>query len=426
MEISEENLTLDAIRQLILNYKNDPDYQKLSSFYYAKSFSEILKISRRELSHSSFLAWLFDFNESHGLGHFAVQKLFDLVIKFGDIKNVNSKVLDLLTVGDYIVKNQSVFTEKNVIGVGKVDLYIELEIEILKRNRNIKFIIENKVGSLESGNQTERYFQYFDGIKKRGELIFYIYLTPISTLDLIELKEPECSCKNFIQMNYQSIVDYILEPALNLGISSKSRSYINEYLLSLSQPALDENSDNFNNKNGLIMALGKEERDLLASFWNKNQKLIMAALYAISSDPEQEKDTRDSINEALSNLAQEGRDKSKLNISYHGKYFVKNIKKSDLGLQTVKLLKENELIDEVVLMLLKENTNSGVALIKKREEFTETEIRYRRYRVNQIEPDVIINDEEYYVSRNWGINNIFGFIESFQERFPGLVIDVTD
>lgn len=51
------------------------------------------------------------------------------------------------------------------------------------------------------------------------------------------------------------------------------------------------------------MALGNEERKLLSSFWEKNQKLIMAALYAISSDPEQRDDTRKNIKKALDSLS---------------------------------------------------------------------------------------------------------------------------
>ena len=42
------------------------------------------------------------------------------------------------------------------------------------------------------------------------------------------------------------------------------------------------------------MALGEEEKDLLNKFWNKNQNLIKAALYAISSDADQEEDARKS------------------------------------------------------------------------------------------------------------------------------------
>ena len=54
----EYSYNLDQIRDDIIKFKNDPDFQKLENFYYSKSFSEILGVSRREISHSGFLAWL--------------------------------------------------------------------------------------------------------------------------------------------------------------------------------------------------------------------------------------------------------------------------------------------------------------------------------------------------------------------------------
>ncbi len=50
-----ENFTLEQIRTEIIRFKNDPSSQKLENFYYSKSFSEILGVSRREISHSNFL-----------------------------------------------------------------------------------------------------------------------------------------------------------------------------------------------------------------------------------------------------------------------------------------------------------------------------------------------------------------------------------
>lgn len=40
-----DNFTIDQIRDEIIKFKNDPDFQKLENFY-SKSFSEILGVSR--------------------------------------------------------------------------------------------------------------------------------------------------------------------------------------------------------------------------------------------------------------------------------------------------------------------------------------------------------------------------------------------
>lgn len=412
-----EDFTIDKIRDEIIKFKNDPDFQKLESFYYSKSFSEILEISRRENSHSGFIAWLLNNNESHNLGDFSIRKFLDIVLKFSNdkLKN-NTDIYNSFVTEDYEIERVYVEREKVITNVGRLDIYVELTLLIADKQRNLKLIIENKVESKENKDQTNNYFKHFNSLLKENEIAIYIYLTPISTLELIEIEEAECNCKEFIQINYQSIVDYLIEPALNQNISSRTKNIITEYLKSLSQPSIDAEIDG--HKQELIMALGNEERKLLSSFWNKNQKLILAALYAISSDPEQEKDTRDSIREALDSLSSD-KDRSTFNIKYNGQYFAKNFKKSDIGLETIKLLNQQNLIDDNIISYLKEDKSCSFLLLKKQGEFTDTEIKYRKYKTND-EPELTYNGEGYYVARNWGINNIDKFIKKFTDKFKGL------
>jgi len=55
-------------------------------------------------------------------------------------------------------------------------------------------------------------------------------------------------------------------------------------------------------------------------------------------------------------------------------------------------------------------------LLKLPEEFTETEIKYRKYRTND-SPELTFNDQGYYVARNWGIGNIQRFMDKMTGRF---------
>lgn len=414
----EENLTIDDIRDEIIKFKNDTDFQKLESFYYSKSFSEILGVSRREISHSKFLAWLLGNLESHNLGEFPIKKFLDILLKFSNqnLKLKYSELYNSFVTEDYLIEKVSIKPEYSIQSVGRIDIFIELSLLISNITKNVKIVIENKVESKENNDQTNNYFKHFNLLETEDNVVIYVYLTPISTLDLMNLIEPECNCKDFIQINYQSIVDYLIEPALNQNISARTQNILTEYLKSLSQPSIvDENDEN---KKELIMALGNEERKLLSSFWEKNQKLIMAALYAISSDPEQEEDTRKNIKKALDSLSTE-RDRSRYNIKYNGQMFIGNIQKSDIGLQTVKLLEANRLINNEIIDYLKQDKSSSLSLIKKREEFTETERKYRKYKING-QPELIFNNENYFVVRNWGVSNIENFMNKFSNKFPGL------
>lgn len=413
-----ENFTIDQIRDEIIKFKNDPDFQKLENFYYSKSFSEILGVSRREISHSGFLAWLLGNLESHNLGEFPIKKFLDIILKFSNdkLKSKHSDLFNSFVTEDYLIERLFIKSEYAIKNVGRIDIYIELTLLIAGKTKYIKLVIENKVESRENNDQTNSYFNFFNPKENDDNIVIYVYLTPISTLELIELNESECNCKEFIQINYQSIVDYLIEPALNQNISTRTQNILTEYLKSLSQPSIDEEADG--HKQELIMALGNEERKLLSSFWEKNQKLILASLYAISSDPEQEKDTRDNIREALDSLSSD-KDRSTYNIKYNGEVFKRNFKKSDIGLQTINLLSSKGLIDHSIINYLKEDKSCSFLLLKKKEDFTETEIKYRKYKTNDA-PELIYNGEEFYVARNWGIGNIHKLINKFTDKFPGL------
>lgn len=413
-----ENYTIDQIRDEIIKFKNDPDFQKLENFYYSKSFSEILGVSRREISHSGFLAWLLGNLESHNLGEFPIKKFLDIILKFSNdkLKSKHNDLFNSFVTEDYSIERLFIKSEYAIKNVGRLDIYIELTLLIAGKTKNIKLVIENKVESRENNDQTNSYFNFFNPTENDENIVIYVYLTPISTLELIELTEPECNCKAFIQINYQSIVDYLIEPALNQNISTRTQNILTEYLKSLSQPSIDEEADG--HKQELIMALGNEERKLLSSFWEKNQKLILASLYAISSDPEQERDTRDSIREALDSLSSD-KDRSTYNIKYNGEIFSSNFKKSDIGLQTINLLNAKGLIDDNIIKYLRKDKSCSFLLLKRKEEFTETEIKYRKYRTNDL-PELIYNGEEFYVARNWGIGNIHKLINKFTNKFPRL------
>lgn len=423
MDENFDNLSIEQIRNEIIKFKNDLISQQLDTHYNTKTYSEILGVSRRELSHSSFLAWLFNNSESHNLASFPILKFLEILVisSNSEQSKENKELFDSIITGDISIHSLDVQTEKSIRSVGRIDIYIEAELSYANKQQKLRIIIENKVSTSEHSDQTTKYHNYFEGLDDGSWKSLYVYLTPLSGIKLSELSEPECSCKEYIQTNYQNLVDYLLEPILNKDISTKTKHIIQEYLLALSQPSQDNESDEY--QQGLIMAIGNEERELLTKFWNQNQKLIMSAMYAISSDPEQDKDTRDSVGATLASLSSNQKNRSLLSISYNNEVRVNQIKKSDIGYRTVKLLEENNLIDQVVFNWLREDKSSSFQLLKLKEEATETEIKYSKYRLND-SPELIFDGKEYFVARNWGINNIKKFINKLTSKFPQLSYDI--
>ncbi len=300
MDINFDSTTVEEIRRDIFKFRNDINKQYLEEYYNAPSYAEILGVNRKEIHHSNFLAWILNDNASHSLSKYPIKKFLEVLVKHCKKFQYsrNKEFFDAIVTDDISFSSLAIEREKNLNKSGRLDLYVETKSTF--KNNTIRLIIENKVQSKENEDQTLRYFEYFEQNKREKEINIYVYLTPISGIDLVELVEPECICKEFIQINYQALVDSMLQPILNRNINDKVEMIITDYLQALSQPSIDSGNDL---KQGLIMAIGNEERELLNKFWKNNQKLILTALYAISSDPYQEKDVRDVIKDAIGKIS---------------------------------------------------------------------------------------------------------------------------
>ena len=205
MEIDFEKLTIDEIRNDIFNFRNDVGMQGLESYYSAPSCSEILGVSRKELSHSNFICWLLNDRESHGLVDYPIKKLLEILVKHGKQYQLDryKPLFNAIVTDEIVVSELLVEKEKSLGKSGRLDIYVELQIRYEKKSRKLRLIIENKVGSKEHSDQTQKYYDYFEGLRNRGDINLYVFLTPISGIDLFELEEPECSCKDFIQIIYK-------------------------------------------------------------------------------------------------------------------------------------------------------------------------------------------------------------------------------
>ncbi len=288
------------VQKEILKFRNDAETSKLIDHYSEPSYMEMLGVSRKEDAHSRFLTWLLDNSSNHQLGNFAVRKLLEFVISEHSNKDKNrislpKDFLHALIIDDIRITEMKIEREKHIERVGRLDLYIELTFH--GKDFIVKLIIENKVESSENNLQTQKYFEHFEkekqeeAKKKQATHNLYLYLTPISDIDLQALKEPECHCKEFIQINYQMIADKILIPMLKKSINTKTKEIIQDYLNALSRPAINFDDDS-KNKGALIMAYQDEEKELLTKFWDKNQQLIIAAAQAFREHPDTDDDSK--------------------------------------------------------------------------------------------------------------------------------------
>lgn len=122
---------------------------------------DVLKISRTEIRHSNMLSWLFDSNETHGIGDKFLRSVVQRIVE-NDNQNKYS-VIDIL-----------------MMDFGSFTVYREWKnIDILLVSNEEKFLIaiENKVGSHEHSNQLNRYRKILENdFSEFGKM--YVYLTP--------------------------------------------------------------------------------------------------------------------------------------------------------------------------------------------------------------------------------------------------------
>ncbi len=373
----------------IIAFNNDVDVQRLKEIYYSQTLPEIFAVSRRELTHSSFLAWLFATSSNHGLGTVPLVQLLELyVLKSREQEKnwITDKLSNAIITRDFHISECISVTEEAVVTAnarGRADIVLTCEINLPNLSLNkLKIVIENKVYSDEHGNQTQIYFDYYESIKEKQEKVLYIYLTPPTSI-------ADADCPEFIHITYQDLLEHVFEPIRRrIDISKRTQFILNEYISSLSIPADVIEDKNVTHIQTSILAIGMEEKELLQAFWDKNNRLIIAALTAISSDDDNE--AIDDAKKLLQNLSQ--RDFSKYMVNGNGPYC-----KNRTVEATVKLYLEknnNTTIDELK-NIFPDNLRRTFGVIRSCHDEIKDKTRY-------FEAEHPRTKEKFFICNQWG------------------------
>ena len=306
----------------IQRFNSDKRVSQLHSKYEVGAFLNCLSVSRREVSHSKFLAELFKEDSFHGMGTLPLQLLMEAIldraikqdtrlIECPDKKvmfpSFKSAIMARnLSLSDIEVTTEECFSDKDG-NSGRVDILVTCRVKPLMREDGkpvefINIIIENKIYAKESDKQTEKYYKHFNAFLKnngagrvdtsvrkggpRALYNLYVYLTPAAPSEMEGLKEPLSKCKEFVQICYQDIMDRVLTPLLEQeSLSPRGRFFIEEY-----QRSLGVSYDNVEiytqegggtqktNVNTIIMAISKKESDELYQLWSDYEDLFKAAI----------------------------------------------------------------------------------------------------------------------------------------------------
>ena len=164
---------------------NNLDFETIELSLKEPNIFKSLSIERTEIRHSSFLAYVLDPNQSHGLEDIVLKKILRDI--FNDEKADNRNCFDV----DYITLNDAEILRewKNI------DILINLPEDII--------VIENKIDSSDHSNQLQRYKkiaeEYYPNKRKH-----FVYLTPQGT-------EPndKKSLDSYVLYSYHSIIEIL-------------------------------------------------------------------------------------------------------------------------------------------------------------------------------------------------------------------------
>lgn len=388
-DTQQKEYTKKEIIDDIIAFNNDVDVQRLKEIYYSQTLPEIFAVSRRELTHSSFLAWLFATSSNHGLGTVPLVQLLELyVLKSREQEKnwITDKLSNAIITRDFHISECISVTEEAVVTAnarGRADIVLTCEINLPNLSLNkLKIVIENKVYSDEHGNQTQTYFDYYESIKEKQEKVLYIYLTPPTSI-------ADADCPEFIHITYQDLLEHVFEPIRRrIDISKRTQFILNEYISSLSIPADVIEDKNVTHIQTSILAIGMEEKELLQAFWDKNNRLIIAALTAISSDDDNE--AIDDAKKLLQNLSQ--RDFSKYMVNGNGPYCKNRTVEAAVKLY---LEKNNDTTIDELKNIFPDNLRRTFGVIRSCHDEIKDKTRY-------FEAEHPETKEKFFICNQWG------------------------
>ena len=164
---------------------------------------------------------------------------------------------------------------------GRLDVFMEFAMSSpLEKDgcTSIKIFLENKALSHEHDSQTTSYYNTCKNSRGESCYTLFVYLTPLTSRELDEYTslsdEEKPECRDFISINYQDILNSVIEPLITIeSLDKRNRVILTDYVSCLELPAL---TDDVKTADMSIMATSTHERNLVNEFLKNqnNRKLI--------------------------------------------------------------------------------------------------------------------------------------------------------
>lgn len=263
----------------ILEMYNSRPYQTLASFYNKQTVFNILKIERNENRHSAFLCWLFNPNGGHNLGDAPLKKFLGLYASLAPVTPLTNAFIT----GNYDLDVIEFTTEKMTEKGRRMDVWMILRITVDNDEYIVPVVIENKIYSGQSKKQTEDYHEEINAlVNSTGDkyIPVEVFLSPG--------EKEKATCPSFINITYQQLLDWVLEPVFLLDPISETGLLLEAFIRNLSKPAAlskdDDSNKNLKNEEDSILAVSKREADSLNELYEAYSDILNHAIVAVVGD----------------------------------------------------------------------------------------------------------------------------------------------
>lgn len=167
-------ITEKELRKFALDFEENVSKPLSAAGFGRYNVFDILNISRQELRHSDFLAFLFDSNKSGEIGRQFLRNF--LVVLANERPEAGLDFFEMFY-GD--IDNIQVMREVSTDDKHRIDILITFTIDSQSAIKNIVIAIENKVDSGENGNQLYFYNNYLHRkYNENDTTILKLFLSP--------------------------------------------------------------------------------------------------------------------------------------------------------------------------------------------------------------------------------------------------------
>ena len=172
----------------------------------------VLGITRDELSHSAFLAWLLNPRQTHGLGDYVLRRF--LIEAAAEARSLGMSTISPVDVDAWRFLDVEVATERH-----------NIDILLIGRNDGFVCVIENKIGASEQPNQLEKYLKTVKSVYPKLTPL-PVFLTPRGTSP-----EKPSDALSWIPFGYARIANLVQRILNSRGstIGPNVRSFVEQY-----------------------------------------------------------------------------------------------------------------------------------------------------------------------------------------------------